>query len=71
MNPWQWIKNLFKVEDVALDTVVLCDPKVETFSRRAAQARADGKRWGCVVCAVLDWFVVNHCADALKAGEIE
>ncbi|MBR1173910.1 hypothetical protein JQ617_08090 [Bradyrhizobium sp. KB893862 SZCCT0404] len=33
----------------------------ETISFRSANARDDGKRWGCVLCKVLDWIDPNHC----------
>lgn len=37
----------------------------ETISSRAGKARAAGKRWGCVLCAMLDWVQANHCARAM------
>lgn len=33
----------------------------ETVSSRAARARDEGRRWGCVLCKVLDWIDPNHC----------
>jgi hypothetical protein len=38
----------------------------ETLSTRAAIARRSGKRWGCVLCKVLDWIDTNHCHRALR-----
>lgn len=72
-----YAENLAKVADIDANTVVLCDPKVETFSRRAGLARDAGKRWGCIVCKVLDWAwlhvtgVRDHCTNAVKAGEAQ
>jgi hypothetical protein len=36
----------------------------ETVSSRADRARAEGRRWGCVLCAVLDWIQTDHCQNA-------
>lgn len=36
----------------------------ETISSRAARARDRGKRWGCVLCGVLDWLDPNHCSKS-------
>lgn len=33
----------------------------ETFSLRSARARNGGKRWGCVMCRLLDVLDENHC----------
>lgn len=71
------LEELGKLADVDANVVVGCDPKVETFSRRAGLARDAGKRWGCIVCAVLDWVwlkivgVRDHCTNSVKAGEVE
>lgn len=34
----------------------------ETISSRANRARAGQRRWGCVLCKVLDWLSPGHCA---------
>lgn len=41
----------------------------ETVSSRAARARLAGKRWGCVLCAMLDKLHENHCKLALEAEQ--
>lgn len=33
----------------------------ETISSRAARARDNGRRWGCVLCRILDHLDVDHC----------
>lgn len=38
----------------------------ELISTRAARARNDGRRWGCVLCRLLDAVDPNHCDDSLK-----
>ena len=42
----------------------------ETISARAATAMRQGKRWGCVLCGLLDKIDPNHCEKAI-AGDIE
>lgn len=33
----------------------------ETISSRAHRARTEGRRWGCVLCGLLDKFDRDHC----------
>ena len=33
----------------------------ETISSRAARARDNGRRWGCILCRLLDAIDHNHC----------
>ncbi len=65
---------------LALDqfiNAVLGGYPTETISYRAAFAAQRGKRWGCVVCRVLEWVIPNHCdlqntskADRLSRGGV-
>lgn len=41
----------------------------QTLSGRAQTARNQGKRWGCVLCGILDWLERDHCRMALE-GDI-
>lgn len=36
----------------------------ETVSSRANRARAEKRRWGCVLCRVLDWIEEDHCSKS-------
>lgn len=36
----------------------------ETVSSRAARARSEGRRWGCVLCRLLDRLDAGHCDRA-------
>lgn len=36
----------------------------ETISSRANRARSEGRRWGCLLCKLLDAFSPNHCRDS-------
>lgn len=38
----------------------------ETISLHAARARNEGKRWGCVVCSLLERVVKDHCDKTLE-----
>lgn len=37
-----------------------------TISKRAALARNKNRRWGCVLCWVLDHIQPNHCNKSLQ-----
>ncbi|MFC7518684.1 hypothetical protein ACFQUU_27105 [Herbaspirillum sp. GCM10030257] len=39
----------------------------EFISTRANRARREGRRWGCILCRVLDWIDPNHCAKSEPA----
>jgi len=36
----------------------------ETISSRANRARMNKERWGCWLCALLDWIKNGHCRDS-------
>jgi hypothetical protein len=36
----------------------------ETISSRANRARSEGRRWGCILCRLLDALSPNHCRDS-------
>lgn len=48
------------------------DPR-ETISSRSAKARAEGRRWGCIMCTFLGWVATkltgtptDHCTLSLE-----
>ena len=41
----------------------------ETISSRAAKARRSGRRWGCVLCRLLDRIEPGHCDNNIEADE--
>jgi len=43
----------------------------ETISSRAYKAQLDGKRWGCVLCRILNWLDKNHCESSVEWDEGE
>lgn len=36
----------------------------ETISSRADRARSNGRRWGCILCTLLDRIDAGHCAKS-------
>lgn len=47
--------------------VALGGAENETVSARAGRAKASGKRWGCVLCGLLDRLQKGHCEKAMTA----
>lgn len=43
----------------------------ETISSRAAKARRHGRRWGCLLCRLLDHLDPEHCNRSIEADEGE
>ncbi len=41
----------------------------ETISSRAAKAQIRGKKWGCVLCKILDKIDKDHCAKNIELDE--
>ena len=41
----------------------------ETVSSRAGKAAQSGRKWGCILCRVLDWFDPGHCARNIELDE--
>ena len=41
----------------------------ETVSSRAGKAAQSGRRWGCILCRMLDWFDPGHCARNIEPDE--
>lgn len=40
----------------------------ETISSRAGKAARRGRRWGCLLCRVLDVFDREHCEKSIELG---
>ncbi len=38
----------------------------ETISSRAAKAARNGKRWGCILCKLLDKLSPGHCERSIE-----
>ena len=61
----RFLMNLLVLLDELGNTLTLGSPD-ETISSRAAKARNAGKKWGCVLCKVLDWLQKDHCTNSLE-----
>ncbi len=67
----QYLLNILKWLDTGVNVVFLFGTSNETISERAAKARNAGRRWGCILCRLLDDVNPGHCDRALtsKIGE--
>ncbi len=41
----------------------------ETISSRAYKAATRGRRWGCILCKLLDKIQPNHCRQSVEPDE--
>lgn len=55
--------------DQLLNVVVFNGDEDETVSSNAGKAALQGRRWGCVLCRILDVFDRDHCTKAIEADE--
>jgi hypothetical protein len=62
----RYFLNYAVLLDEATNTVLGGSPN-ETISERAAKARNAGRKWGCVLCKVLNWINPGHCDNALTS----
>lgn len=62
----RFLINLLLMLDETGNTLTGGSPN-ETISERAAKARNNGKRWGCILCSILDRIQANHCNNALTS----
>lgn len=59
MNPDKaW--NIYKAFDLT-GNVLLNGKFNEYISTRAYRAMAEGTKWGCILCKLLDDFQIDHC----------
>jgi hypothetical protein len=63
-----YLWNLLVSLDQFINTFLLGDPD-ETISSRAAKAQLKGKRWGCVLCRLLDYVQKGHCLKSIETDE--
>lgn len=72
-HPGQYWLNVLIGLDQFVNALAGGDPR-ETISSRSAKARAEGLRWGCIMCAFLGWVATklsgtptDHCALSLES----
>lgn len=63
-----WGRRLAVAVDQFANVLALGLPD-ETISSRAYKASLKGKRWGCILCALLDKLDKNHCAKSVEWDE--
>ena len=57
--------NLLVMFDEVGNTLTGGSPN-ETISSRAGKAQLAGKRWGCILCGLLDKIQKDHCKIAMS-----
>lgn len=62
----RYLLNYAVLLDEAANTVLGGSPN-ETISERAAKARDEGRKWGCVLCRFLNWINPGHCDTAMTS----
>jgi hypothetical protein len=62
-----FLRILISIDQLA--NTILGGNEDETISSRAAKAKLQGKRWGCVLCKLLDKFDKNHCDKSIEMDE--
>lgn len=72
VSPARYLFNILVWLDQGLNTLLAGNPD-ETLSSRAhkamLKAERTGKRWGCILCALLDKIDPGHCAKAVEWDE--
>lgn len=64
-----WLTNLVLAWDEFLNAM-LGGEAGQTLSYRAALARQDGAKWGCVLCGLLAVLIQRGHCDRTMAGEM-
>jgi hypothetical protein len=62
----RYLLNWLVLLDEAANTLFGGSPN-ETISSRAAKARNAGRRWGCLLCRLLNKINPGHCDRALTS----
>lgn len=62
----RYLLNFAVLLDEAANTILGGSPN-ETISERAAKARNAGRRWGCILCRLLNRINPGHCDNALTS----
>jgi hypothetical protein len=62
-----FLRILISIDQLA--NTILGGNEDETISSRAAKAKLQGKRWGCVLCKLLDKLDKNHCEKSIEMDE--
>ena len=66
MKEYFW--NILLSLDQLVNTIFAGAPD-ETISSRAAKAERNGKKWGCVLCELLDKIDKDHCNKNIELDE--
>lgn len=64
----RYLLNVMVWLDQGLNTLTGGDPD-ETVSSRAAKAMKEGRKWGCILCRLLDLVDKDHCDKNIERDE--
>lgn len=64
----RWTLSILVAIDQFANAVLGGNPD-ETISSRAAKARLKGRRWGCILCGLLDRLDRDHCNRTVEWDE--
>lgn len=64
----RYIWNLLIALDQFGNALAAGDPD-ETISSRAGKGKAEGKRWACLLCRLLDQIQRGHCDKSIELEE--
>jgi len=66
----QLLINLLIWFDEGINVLFFLGAPEETVSLHAAKARDENKKWGCVVCSILDGIIIDHCNNVLAGSKV-
>ncbi len=66
----EYVRRLLVSIDMLCNVIIGGQPG-DTMSYRAAVARANGSRFGCIFCKFLDLFQQNHCSITMASDDHE
>ena len=62
-----FLRILISIDQLA--NTILGGNEDETISSRAAKSKLSGKKWGCVLCKLLNKIDKNHCEKSIEMDE--
>ena len=65
----RYLINILIAADQGINALAGGNPD-ETISSRAAKAQLNNKRWGCVLCKLLNYLDKDHCIKNIELDEV-
>jgi hypothetical protein len=64
------MRRIFLAADELVNTILDGEPG-DSISHRAAVAATENKRWGCILCRIIEIFEKNHCTKSIAAHDAQ